>query len=122
MIEVSLEQEAVAVGETVKGRATVVPENDRWKEVVVWVGWHTEGRGDMDKGELIQVVRAKETFTNVLAGMPLEIPFEAKIPEEGPISYDGEIVRIVYSVEVRVVVPLARDEKHIHPFRVHAGK
>ncbi len=57
------------------------------------IGWHTEGRGDRDEG----TAWSKTLHTGPLNGQHT-FPFEAVLPIDGPISYSGHYVNIVWTV------------------------
>lgn len=64
------------------------------------VGWHTEGRGDRDEG-----VAAAMTLHDGPLNGNRSFPFEASIPVNGPISYQGHYINIVWSA--KAVIDLA---------------
>lgn len=69
--------------------------------------WHTEGRGDSDRG----VVDELDLFQGQLtAGSPTYHTFHFTLPQE-PWSYAGYYINIIWEVEVVVDVPWRRDLK-----------
>jgi len=85
-------------GDELAGQFLVVPsEGQPLKAVEVSVLWYTEGKGDEDIGvhhfERIDVRDGSNDLTR-------PIPFRTRLPNS-PLSYAGQIVRIVWCVRVR---------------------
>ena len=51
-------------------------------------------------------------------GQIVEIPFEVTIPDDVPVSFDGELIRLIWSLNVRVDLPWAFDPSQHGVFRV----
>ncbi len=88
-------------GSTVTGKVHVrCDEPLECQAVRCAAGWHSEGRGDRDEG----MVMGK-----TLHDGPLEesssFPFSLTVPVNGPISYSGHYISIVW--EVKAVIDLA---------------
>jgi hypothetical protein len=94
MIHLTLDQTTVAVGSRLAGTLTCeqVP-----KQATLDLRWYTEGRGTRDR-QIIQslTLNPEKIFT----GKPLH--FELQIPDEGPITYNGSLLRILWEVKARV--------------------
>jgi hypothetical protein len=65
--------------------------------VRVEVGWHTEGRGTPEK----KVVAVQEMPAEAQGAVLFQLP----IPPEGPITVNGQLIRVIW--EVRLVVDRA---------------
>ena len=80
----------------------------------VWVRliWYTEGRGDEDvwKREEIDIFGGR-----LSPGAPIRSEFSFWLPRD-PWSYAGQYVSIVWAIEVRVDIPMARDLVHRERF------
>lgn len=116
MIDLRLTEAQVRLGHTITGSATW--HTDKAPErVAARVGWLTEGRGDRDDeyfGEASLDVGDSEF------GTPDRFDFTLQIPPDGPPSYDGKILRIVWVVEVRLYLSWAKDIETSARFRVVA--
>ena len=83
--------------------------------VRIELAFHTEGRGDTDKN-------AVDTVT--LHEGPLHGPqehqwkFELAVPADGPITYHGHYVNILWVVRAVVDIPWGRDTKQEHPVQI----
>ncbi|RMH59999.1 MAG: hypothetical protein D6679_00280 [Candidatus Hydrogenedentota bacterium] len=119
MIGILLDAPEVEVGGKVAGRVVGTPEK-KWQAVAIEVGWRTEGRGTPEQVTVATVRRTPEEDGAFIAGasIPVDVPFEVEIPSEGPISYDGQIVRFIWCVSATLEIPWARDEKKEVVFRV----
>jgi hypothetical protein len=116
MIDIHLTEAQVRLGHPIRGSATWHTDQapDR---VSARVGWVTEGRGDRDDeyfGEASLDVRESEF------GAPDRLDFTLQIPADGPPSYDGKILRIIWVVEVRLYLSWAKDVVSTARFRVVA--
>ncbi len=81
-------------GSTVRGKVVVTASEPLDARAVrVAAGWHTEGRGDRDEG----MVASATLHQGSIMGRQ-EFPFELKLPEDGPVTYEGHYIRIVWSV------------------------
>lgn len=85
------------------------------RAVLVQVGWRTEGRGERNAGvvseQQVDVIR-EGAGTWVRQSVPFAIP------AEGPISYDGVLMRIIWELAVRVDIAGGRDIEERTAFRV----
>ena len=116
MIDIRLTWNQVRLGHAISGSATWHTDKapDR---VSARVGWMTEGRGDTDDeyfGEASLDVGESEFGTTD------RLDFTLQIPADGPPSYDGKILRIVWVVEVRLYLSWAKDIDTTARFRVDA--
>ncbi|MGD2057529.1 MAG: hypothetical protein PVF85_00475 [Anaerolineales bacterium] len=94
--------------EAVHGSVQITPENDlNCRHVYARLHWRTEGRGDEDK----QVVAEQDLYQGELrAGLPRQFGFSLRLPDQ-PWSYAGQLVRIVWELEVTLDIALARDPR-----------
>lgn len=79
------------------------------------MGWRTEGRRDPDRREIAHA----EFLDDSVPGAEIVVDFS--IPAEGPVFYNGKVLRIIW--EVRVTPPGTRPELlAIETFRVTPRK
>lgn len=101
-------------GSTIQGIVELNPtRNINCRAVEVKVGWHTEGRGT--RNEAYMYVDRRDDITNLETDVPIILDFDFVLPPE-PWSYSGTLVSIVWSVEVKVDIPMGRDITHSEPF------
>ena len=82
-----------------------VASESRARAVRLVLRLRTEGRGNTDTSDV-----SNQTF-DLEAHGGLSVRFSLAIPRSTPISYDGSLMRVLYEVEARVDVKLARDPK-----------
>ncbi len=94
MIRIQLKQTQVCPGQIVQGDCYWQTDSDKdFQPATLKIGWRTEGRGTQEKMELFsQQIR--------LASL-VPVPFEYEIPLSAPLSYDGELIRIIWEVMVK---------------------
>lgn len=96
-----LEQATVAVGDRISGQlsypdtAETLPE-----QITVALSWHIEGRGIKERQTLDPLVLDPQQF---YAGYPM--PFSLEVPCEGPITYHGSLLHILWEVQVTFSYP-----------------
>jgi len=117
VIRVSLDDATVATGEMLTGRVHWTAEDERGARAIAIVAqWHTLGEGDraygVGRGTRVVIQRDQRNA---------EIPFRLLIPHEGPITFEGELVSIVWRLWVRVD-RLGLDEIAETEFRVGARR
>ncbi|GGA30113.1 hypothetical protein [Okeania sp. KiyG1] len=87
MITIELQDDVIEVGKQLSGKfswaGNITPH-----EINLKVGWRTEGRGNVD---------TKTVYSNSFVGTT-HSTFSCKIPALGPVSYDGEIIRVIWEV------------------------
>lgn len=115
--------EPFAVGQEVRGVVTWIPqEAARAHSLVVTIGWRAE-----PQTESLEVHIDKLTFVTLqhpFAGeLPtkVEVPFQLELPAEGPVSYQGILLRISWAVHVRIQtinITLNTDRIESFPFVV----
>lgn len=116
MIELTFSPETIQVGESLEATVRYRPSEFREiNEIVIRPRWRTEGRGDEARG-VVRTVRRQPG--QVGPSDPFVRSFEFTIPENGPISYEGKLIRIIWEVHVLVDVPWAGDPVHSRSFRV----
>lgn len=111
MIDVHLSSTAIAAGETLSGTLTWNAPNAKVpKKATISIGWVTEGRGTRDR-RTVQEVALDPNQLASSQGVP--IPFSLQIPPEGPITYNGSLIRIIWEMKVLIDLPglFARDDK-----------
>lgn len=92
MIIIELNQEIFIPGQMLRGDCYwQAPEETRSQTAKLSIGWRTEGRGDVEH----------DWYTQSIELIPqIAIPFEWEIPLKAPLSYDGELIRILWEVVV----------------------
>jgi len=100
-------------GEVMHGDVLVVPEdNFNCRRLIVRLQWHTEGRGNRDKGVADEQVLFRGEMKQ---GMPYQHSFQFILPNE-PWSYAGHYINIVWEVVVVIDVPMSFDPNAAFPF------
>jgi hypothetical protein len=96
MIHLAFDQ-TVTVGSCLEGTLTY---EQPLKQATVELRWYTEGRGSCDRQTIQSLtLNPEKTFT----GEPLH--FELQIPDDGPITYNGALLRILWEVRAQVTYP-----------------
>lgn len=117
MIRVEIPSGPVEVGATLKGQVTWTPDGDaKPRGLRVTLGWRTEGKGNKKEGTCDETER-----TDIAPGSTVTLPFEFHVPIDGPVSYDGKLMRIIWEVMARVDLPFTRDEMEKREIRVVPG-
>lgn len=92
-------------GDVVSGRAVVrLDEAVNCRGVFVTVGWKTEGKGDADSLNVLHTTVARG---NLPPGEHV-YPFSTQLPE-GPMSYSGHHIQIIWEATVRLDLAWRRD-------------
>lgn len=117
-IAVELDQVVAECGGYFTGRVSRQPDADgvsstsRARAVRMVLRYRTEGRGDTNRREVSNLEFPLQPHGG------LDTRFSLAVPASGPISYDGRMIRILYEIEARVDVKLARDPKIERPVLV----
>ncbi|MGL5035314.1 MAG: hypothetical protein ACRC6M_16120 [Microcystaceae cyanobacterium] len=91
MIRLQLKQTHVSPGQIVRGDCHWQTNSDQdFQPATLKIGWRTEGRGDTEKMEIL--------FQQIRLASFVPVPFECEIPLGAPLSYDGELIRIIWEV------------------------
>ena len=107
-----------APGETLEGFSSVGDlDLDELTAVELSVLWHTEGKGDADLA-VHYFRRWEATAANRLELKQLQ-PFSTRLPLS-PLSYAGRIIKICWSVRLRVCMRRGKDVLVDLPFRLGA--
>ncbi|HHV22085.1 MAG TPA: sporulation protein [Propionibacterium sp.] len=117
MIFVDFETPApFVVGQEVFGVVTWDPgQVTRARAFEISVGWRTEGRGDRDR----RVIGVQTfPFTRGQPTTATKFPFRFVLPPDGPVTYHGHLLRIIWSVNTRVDIGWALDPRESHEFVV----
>jgi len=109
MIRIALSDTTVRNGEHVKGSVTWEAEGKTPRKIEVACRWRVEGRGRTRE----EIVASHESHESV-------IPFDFEIPKEGPLTYHGTLLRIIWEIAANADLPMARDESAVAPFTVVA--
>lgn len=89
-----LDAEVAECGDVLTGTATWGPLDGAPRRVVVRLGYRTEGRGDSDHDEAAEV-----SWDGTESG---QRRFELPVPEHGPMTYEGRLIRVLWRVELRL--------------------
>lgn len=115
-LNVQLQCEDLEVGETLHGVMTWVPEKDgSVKGITMSFGWRTEGRGDTTSGRVSTTALAGGP---VKAGQAVRCPFALPVPVLAPPTYDGNILRIIWELNIAIDIPWATDARTSVPVLV----
>lgn len=107
MIAISLDEEVVRLGETLRGRVDWSGQTREPKGVAVVLRWYTEGRGNQDRSE---VAKAHQELEGPSAGLS-SLAFSFDIPTDVPVNYDGMMIRLRWEVHVELDLPWGRNEE-----------
>lgn len=99
MINIRLFNLEARAGETISGEVIWTVPDKLPKQAIAFVGWRTEGRGDVDWAKVQEI---PFYFNKSAAGSTVKIPFQFQIPFVGPVSYNGSLFRIIWEVKVEV--------------------
>ncbi len=105
-------------GDEIRGELLITPQgNMQCNHLYVKLRWHTEGRGDRDEG----IIATEDLFQGRLSGgMPRQYSFNFTLPQ-GPWSYAGHYINIIWGIAVEIDVPRSRDPNHEQPFVLAPG-
>ena len=111
MLTIRFESEGpYQLGESIRGQLHWRPDGDaRYKGAEVVLGWRTEGRGTKRSADIATLKGAESGTVDAARGM--DIDFDLKLPTTGPASYNGSLLRIIWSVSARIDIPWAIDDK-----------
>lgn len=108
-LSMELDDEVAVVGGIFSGKLIREPDGmekgPMARAVRLSLKFFTEGRGDKDQKTLHTI-----EFPLGDDGR-LDAPFSFDVPSDGPISYDGSLIRVVWEIEARIDLKLARDPK-----------
>lgn len=107
----------VACGESVKLDLSVeTASNIHCRNVLCWVGCKVHGSGSEEKVAVLDWHSILEGDFN--AGLVLNRTLDVRIPDTGPVSFQGRYVKMDWMVRVRVDIPIWRDKVLELPFIV----
>ena len=110
-LSIALEQprSTLAVGDTLTGFVGVeVNQAATCRDLTLTLRWRTHGRGNRTSGD----VKVLHLFEGEWSEGETHLhPFELRLPEDGPMSYSGHLVNIVWELEARADIPWALDPK-----------
>ena len=115
MIVLETDRRVAVVGDVVRARASW-QHGKAPKEVRVELRWYTEGRGTRNRGVVDRVVHTADA-----GPIPPVIEAVLTVPREGPVTYDGSMIRIRWEVHATVDVAWARDPDQSVPLVVRPG-
>ena len=110
MIAVTLADSGpLPAGAQVAGQVIWTPEGEKQpRGIKVSLRWRTEGRGSTD---MLTVAELESPVTVASAGMPVQVPFSLNLPIDGPVSYNGNLIRIIWELCVEIDLPWAFNEQ-----------
>ena len=118
MISVHLSRDKVRNGERLSGTVSWRAEGSKTpRKIEALCRWRTEGSGTKSGEVVCRVEQA-----NLEGRNEVTIPVQFDIPREGPLSYDGKVLRIIWEVVANADLPMARDEHDVKTFTVVARK
>ena len=101
-------------GERIRGHVVLeVSRQTNVRKTQISLGWHTTGRGDTAQGSIRQLDLPGQTYE---PGRH-RIPFEFRMPSQGPPSYEGQLIHVQWHVKASVDLPWAKDPTHMATFR-----
>lgn len=101
------------LGGTISGRVRMTTDDVvNCRRLYVTVGWHTEGRGDRDSEEIFDLTLHEG---ELYPGDEHEYPFSCPLPD-GPISYAGHLINIIWEVHAQLDLAWKRDPKTTRQF------
>lgn len=109
MIQLDLRTPEAETGGTVAGTVSWSAEGRAPEAIEVALRYRTEGRGTEDSRRVAE--QRHELDAAGFGSLPT-ISFRLDVPPEGPVSYDGDLIRVIWEVTARLDIPWARDEKH----------
>jgi hypothetical protein len=112
VIDISLQQLHVPVGDWLKGTAWWTYSGHP-RSMTLCVGWQSIGFDPPTHNPVAELVVAPVPVVARVA-----VPFELQLPAEGPASYHGKLIRIQWEVLVRVDLGLLLKEVKALPFFV----
>ena len=116
MITITLDRRDYVVGDRVTGHVLWNPSSQsNPRGIIVMAQWRTEGRGD-STSDIVAELRADAGPTGFTP--PVQLPFELTLPSDGPISYNGKLIRVIWEIIVRIDLPMALDTRHKEMFYV----
>ena len=94
-------------GETLAGRYSIdCFDLHRIRAVEASVLWRTEGKGDEDMA--VHDFRRRDLDEELQFDLRQPVPFSTTLPNS-PLSYEGRIVKLLWSVRVRVISHRGKD-------------
>ena len=94
MIDIQLQHNEIEVGQSFSGQFYWTG-NKTPEEITFKVGCRTKGQGTVDSETL---------YYNSFVGTTSSA-FTCKIPALGPVSYDGQMIHIIWEVIVKIIFP-----------------
>ena len=107
-------QAEVTTRSRVKGTFKWPAEGKQPRALIIMLAWRTEGAGETDSCVLRKLRREFAPS----ASIPVNVPFDFEIPADGPVSYDGTLLRVLWEIAVVVDIPWGLNEFEHASFRV----
>ncbi len=91
MINFYFNEDSFQVGSTLTGSCLWTPDKPSNQKLLrLTIGWRTEGRGDVEQQTLYHTEIRPSERTH----------FKCNIPFSAPVSYDGQLLRIIWEIAV----------------------
>ena len=119
-LQLALQNDITEVGGSFRGRLIRMGDMDDLAQdsessvraVRLRLHYRTEGRGDTDA----KTIETYEFPADDYGGV--NVDFDLAVPEDGPISYDGRLIRVLWEIEARVDIKMRRDKRTTAPVLV----
>ena len=120
LVTIELDRTELEPGDMLSGRYAIDPQSvPLAASVEVSVYWNTEGKGCEDRA--VQYRKRGSTEDGPLFDEQGTGPFAVRLPH-APLSYDGVLVKIVWSIQVRVTFAGGAESEADASFRLgHVG-
>jgi len=108
VISIALDPDRVEAGDVLHAHIEWACSDGRPTHLDTSVYWFTEGRGDLDTGR-VHSQRLSIDDRAMTGWTDVDIP----VPGEGPTSYDGSLLRILWELKSELKIDGGRDETSI---------
>jgi|GEM_PF-2196091 len=100
------------IGQVVSGLVTISSSSQvKINKITVWGGFKVHGKGETEN---FFSILNEDDKNQISPEKPVVLPFSMQIPDDGPLSYDGECVKIDWLIKVDIDIPWALDEHSYH--------
>lgn len=105
---IELPDHRIELGSTLQGRVRWTSDREgKLEAMTVTATWHTEGRGE--KNEFTAATFEIRGKAQLQAGLDFVHAFSLKMPATAPLTYDGKLIRVKWTVNVQLHLPWATD-------------
>lgn len=106
------------VGAQVTGQVIWDPAyegSDRARAIMISLQWRTKGRGDRNSA-IVHTLTIP--FTDGPPRTTTRVPFRLALPPDGPVSYSGTLLEVIWEVHARVDLSWGIDPRAVEPLLV----